>query len=66
MDEVNNILSDLPVNDLKLYAELGNEAGKNGNMEESISWYKKGLEKARQLKDQDKVNEFSRLIFTLL
>jgi hypothetical protein len=65
-DKVSTILSELPINDLQLYAELGNEAGKKGDLEESVSWYRKGLTKARQLKDSEKEKEFSNLIFTLL
>lgn len=63
---VDKILDFLPVNDLNLYLELGNEADKKGNMDESFAWYMKGLRKARELQNQEKMSEFSALISTLL
>ena len=66
MNAVEQILPELPVNNLNLYMELGHKAGEQGRIKESIEWYKKGLEKARSLKDQQRIREFSGLIFTLL
>jgi hypothetical protein len=63
---VNKILDFLPVNDLNLYMELGNETGKQGELDESLAWYMKGLRKARELQNQEKISEFSALIITLL
>lgn len=53
-------------NDLNYYIEQGNNAGKSGLLNESLSWYAKGLEKAKELRDQKKTNEFSALIFMLM
>lgn len=55
-----------PINDLNLYIELGHEAGKKGEIEKSYQWYMKGLRKARELHNQEKISEFSSLIITLL
>lgn len=62
MREINTILTDLPVNDLDLYMELGNNAGAKGKIEESIDWYMRGLDKARELKDQKGIRKFSGLL----
>lgn len=62
MNNVYKIMLDLPVNDLSLYAEMGELAGKKGNLEESVYWFLKGLSKARELKDQASAKKFSALI----
>lgn len=62
MREINAILTDLPVNDLDLYMELGNNAGAQGKIEESIDWYMRGLDKARELEDPKGIRKFSGLI----
>lgn len=59
-------MNTLPVNDLNLYEEMGNAAIKDGDMEESMSWYMKGLAKARELKNAEKASVFSNLLITLL
>ena len=66
MTTVNQILNALPVNDLNLYKELGDKEIEHGNMDDCIKWYIKGLSKARELKNTEKVSEFSALIYTLL
>lgn len=66
LSPINQVLDFLPVNDLNLYAELGNKAGEEGKMDESLAWYMKGLSKARELNNSTKISEFSGLIFTLL
>jgi len=53
-------------NDLNLYIKLGNDAGKNGELNDSLTWYSKGLAKAKELRDQKKTTEFSALIFMLM
>ncbi|MDX2361027.1 MAG: hypothetical protein QNK23_09490 [Crocinitomicaceae bacterium] len=50
---------------LDQYIVLGNEAIKNGEIEECVSWYKQGLAKARELNNSEKVKELSILLFTL-
>jgi hypothetical protein len=62
MEVVNRILNELPSNDLNLYFELGNLAGAEGRLDDSMKWYIKGLSKARELKNESKVREFSSLI----
>ena len=56
----------LPVNDLEMYIELGNKAMEKGDVDTSIKWYQKGLKKAIELCNDQKVREFSGLIVTLL
>lgn len=66
MNKVYEIIDTLPVNDLNLYLEMGHKAGKSGDTERSLIWYKRGLVRAKELKNESKVSEFSHLIFTLL
>ena len=63
---VDKILDSLPINDLNLYMELGHDACKQGEIDESFGWYMKGLRKARENQNQEKISEFSKLIITLL
>lgn len=62
METVNECLDNLPINDLSLYVELGDKAGKSGNLQESVDWYMKGLWKARELKNSEYVKKLSALI----
>lgn len=62
METVNEYLKGLPVNDLSLYVELGNNAGKSGNIQESVDWYVKGLSKARELKNSYYIKKLSALV----
>lgn len=66
VNTLDQILPELPVNDLNLYAELANEASKKGDIEACFEWYKKGLKKAKSLNDKERIREYSNLIFTLL
>lgn len=59
-------LNSMSVNDLSLCLSMGNEAIKSGNLNESLKWYSKGLEKAKEIKNDVKANEFYHLIITLL
>jgi hypothetical protein len=54
----------IPVNDLNQYMVLGHEAGKQGEIDESFTWYMKGLRKARELQNQEKISEFSAFVMT--
>ena len=42
--------------------ELGNNAGKIGNIEESVKWYTQGLILAQKNKDTESIRKFSGLI----
>jgi len=66
VNAVAEIIDTLPINDLNLYEEMGNEAIKRGDVEASMNWYMKGLEKSRELKNAPKAKKFSHLIITLL
>ena len=54
----------IPVNDLNQYMVLGHEAGKQGEIDESFTWYMKGLRKARELQNQEKISEFSAFVMS--
>jgi hypothetical protein len=60
------VLGDLPVYDLDLYEEMGDNAHKVGNENEAISWYSKGLAMARELRSPEKIKLFTNLIITSL
>ncbi len=66
MNAIHEIMTKLPINDLNLYEEMGNAAIRNGDMEECMKWYMKGLAKARELKNSEKAKKFSHLLVTLL
>lgn len=66
MNTTNGTLDTIKGNELDLFLERGNSAGKNGQLNESMSWYQKGLSKAKELHDNKKMSEFSALIFMLL
>ena len=52
--------------DLLFYLEMGNLAGQNGNDQEAIDWYVKGLQHAKNLADKPRIQQFSNLILTYL
>jgi hypothetical protein len=52
--------------DLLFYLEMGNLAGQNGNDQEAIDWYVKGLQRAKNLADKARIQQFSNLILTYL
>ena len=58
--------NDLPSLDLNLYIELGDLAQKSGDRKTSIYWYTNGFEKAKQLKDRSRIQQFSNILCTLL
>lgn len=52
--------------DLLFYLEMGNLAGRNGNDQEAIDWYVKGLQHAKNIADKARIQQFSNLILTYL
>ncbi len=52
--------------DLLFYLEMGNLVGSEGNDQEAIDYYIKGLQIARELEDKARVQQFSNLILTYL
>jgi hypothetical protein len=56
------IVNESQGDNLNTYFELGNNASANGNHTESIQWFHKGLAKAKELKNELKISEFSTLI----
>ncbi len=56
----------LSENELDHCMELGHEASKEGDLNESLAWFMKGLESARKLQNKQKISEFSALIYCLL
>ena len=52
--------------DLLFYLEMGNLVGSEGNDQEAIDYYIKGLQIAREIDDKARVQQFSNLILTYL
>ncbi len=52
--------------DLLFYLEMGNLVGSEGNDQEAIDYYIKGLQIAREIEDKGRVQQFSNLILTYL
>jgi HEAT repeat protein len=52
--------------DLLFYLEMGNIAGQQGNDQEAIDWYVKGLQQAKNQADKPRIQQFSNLILTYL
>ena len=55
-----------PHNAILMYLELGHLAGMNGNSEEAIDYYIKGLQIAREIQDKPRVQQLSNLILTYI
>ena len=53
-------------NELNVFLQLGDQAGKKGLMEESLNWYMKGLSMAKEIKDELMAKQFSSLILLSL
>ena len=52
--------------DLLFYLEMGNLVGSEGNDQEAIDYYIKGLQIAREIEDKARVQQFSNLILTYI
>lgn len=55
-----------PMDALLMYLELGNLSGKNGNDQEAIDYYIKGLQIAREIEDHPRIQQLSNLILTYI
>ena len=66
MESTNDFMGSLPINDLNLYVEMGNDAIRKGNIEQCLEWYFRGLKKAKELRNKEKEREISSLIVTLI
>ncbi|MFT5780568.1 MAG: hypothetical protein ACI837_003530 [Crocinitomicaceae bacterium] len=66
MESIQQVFANLPANDIDQYIEMGNNAIKQGDEQECIKWYTKGLSKARELCDPEKETYISSLIITLI
>ena len=55
-----------PMDALLMYLELGNLSGKNGNDQEAIDYYIKGLQIAREIEDRPRIQQLSNLILTYI
>ena len=51
---------------LLMYLELGNISGKNGNDQEAIDYYIRGLQIAREIEDRPRIQQLSNLILTYI
>ena len=52
--------------DLLFYLEMGTLVGSEGNDQEAIDYYIKGLQIAREIEEKARVQQFSNLILTYL
>ncbi len=59
-------LLEITSSDLSFCLEMGEIMNRKGRSEESLQWYIKGLNIARELKVEEKVKEFSNLIVSML
>jgi hypothetical protein len=59
-------LGNIPTLDLGLYLEMGEMAQKSGDKTTSIFWYRNGFEKAKQLKDKSRIQQFSNILCSVL
>jgi hypothetical protein len=48
------------------HLELGNVCGENGNIQQAIDHYIKGLQIAREIQDKPRIQQFSNLILTYI
>jgi hypothetical protein len=53
-------------NELIYYVEMGALSGENGNQQEAVDYYMKGLLLAKECKDRARIQQFSNLIFSQL
>jgi hypothetical protein len=58
--------AELPKLDLGLYIEMAEKAEKSGDKKTSIYWYTNGFEKAKQLKDRSRIQQFSNILCSVL
>jgi len=63
---LSDILGEIPMYDVDLYEEMGNIDFENGNEDQALIWYTKGLSIARQLRNEMKIEEFTNLILSCL
>lgn len=59
-------LKGIPVTDLELYLEMGDNARKRGDREESIYWFKNGFVMAKKLQDRSRIQQFTNILSSLL
>lgn len=60
------VLKNVTAKDVDLYIKMGNEAIKRGHQDESVKWYLKGLEMAREQRNAQQEKEISNLIITII
>lgn len=58
--------AELPTLDLGLYIEMAEKAEQSGDKKASIYWYTNGFEKAKQLKDRSRIQQFSNILCSVL
>ena len=52
--------------DLLFYLEMGDLSGEKGNEKEALDFYLKGLQRAKDLQDRARIQQFSNLIYAYL
>ena len=63
---IENTIKSMPSKDIDDYIKMGDLASKNGDENESLRWYFKGLRIAQEQESKEKIDYISRLIITLL
>lgn len=63
---IKEMIDELPIYNLELYEEMGDNEYESGNESEALRWYTKGLNMARQLKNENKIKRFTNLILASL
>ena len=58
--------SDQLTSQILMYLELGNISGEQGNEEQAIDYYIKGLQLARETQDRPRIQQLSNLILTYI
>ncbi len=61
-----DVTGDAPLFDFEKYKVMGLEALKQGDENEGLSWFSKGLMMAKQSNNQPEVDQFTKLILTFL
>jgi hypothetical protein len=66
MESIQQLGVNLSANEIDQCIEMGNNAIRHGNEEESMNWYIKGLARARELCNLEMENYISSLMITLI
>ena len=66
MDLIEKTIKVMPSSNIIDYIKMGDLASKNGDEDESLKWYFKGMGVAREQGNKEKANYISGLIITMM